>query len=63
MSRSQVHIRCSDSQYTAWQSAACCDERDLVDWARRVLDLVADSGLSIVQLRDLLNPPEKNKKK
>jgi|GEM_PF-5002171 len=63
MAGPQVNIRCSESQHAAWKHAAQSDERDLVDWARRVLDLVADSGLNIVQLRDLLNPPEKPKKK
>jgi len=59
----RVSIRCTETQYGAWSHAASSDERELVDWARRVLDLAADSGLSIVQLRDALNQVEKSKKK
>jgi len=52
MSKSQrLHFRASENQFADWEAAANREEREIYDWARRVLDIAAESGLTVVELR------------
>lgn len=50
----RISLRATEHSKEAWQRAADADIRKLADWCVVVLDLVADSGLSVAQLKKTL---------
>lgn len=59
----RLHLRANPADYAAWERASNRELRKLNDWAERVLNLVADSEVTVMELNDLLNKATEGKKK
>jgi len=56
----RVSLRATTSDRDAWERSASSEMRKLTDWAENVLNLVADSGLTVLELRELLTSHKKS---
>lgn len=59
----RVSLRATEGDRDAWQAAADAELRKLSDWCELVLNSVADSGVTVMELRDLLTKATEGKRK
>jgi len=55
-----IGIRATSEQEESWKKCAKNEERPLSHWVRLILDAVADSGLTVLELRELLTSHKKS---